>query len=223
MDRPLYFLFTTAQDEAGLAGGRWQFQLKSVDGRGELEAGDAEHSSAGERLELLAVVRGLEALDQPSRVKLVTTSRQVARGLRHGLEAWRANNWHWERFGRWVPIKDADLWRRIDRALQFHEVECQSVATRVDAVPAVAESVPAVTGSASSAAAAAGLTTGTWQSRGATVWGDRAAVPGDRGMSGDRGSREGREPAAARSRWHDLWQEVTSRLAWRVPTRSMAS
>jgi ribonuclease HI len=87
---------------------------------------DGEAEACGERLELLAVVRGLEALDGPSRVTLVTKSRYVSRGIRLGITEWRANDWRWERFGRVVPVKDRDLWQRVDRALLFHKVECQA-------------------------------------------------------------------------------------------------
>jgi len=87
---------------------------------------DEETAACGERLELLAVVRGLEALDGPTRVTLVTKSRYVSRGIRSGLAEWRANDWQWERFGRIVPVKDHDLWQRVDRALLFHAVDCQA-------------------------------------------------------------------------------------------------
>ncbi len=87
---------------------------------------DEETTACGERLELLAVVRGLEALDGPARVTLVTKSRYVSRGIRCGLTEWRANDWQWERFGRIVPVKDHDLWQRVDRALLFHKVDCQA-------------------------------------------------------------------------------------------------
>ena len=97
---------------------------------------DHEPSDCGERLELLAVVRGLEALDGPARVTLVTKSRYVSRGIRMGLTEWRANDWQWERFGRIVPVKDCDLWQRVDRTLLFHKVDCQAwqfeVATTVE-------------------------------------------------------------------------------------------
>lgn len=86
---------------------------------------DHEPEACVERLELLAVVRALEALDGPTRVTLVTKSRYVSRGLRTCLTEWRANEWQWERFGRIVAVKDYDLWQRIDRALLFHKVECQ--------------------------------------------------------------------------------------------------
>ncbi|MCC7085720.1 MAG: hypothetical protein IT427_12020 [Pirellulales bacterium] len=105
--------------------GNWRFVLQTADGRRELEVKDAEPDASGERLELLAVVRGLEALDQPSRVTLHTVSASVSKGLRYGLDEWRTNAWQWERHGEMVPIKNSDLWRRIDHALRFHDVDCR--------------------------------------------------------------------------------------------------
>lgn len=104
----------------------WHFVLRSSDGTTNLDVADHERGASAERLELLAVVRGLEALEQPSRVTLVTSSGWIRHGLRFGLDLWRENRWQWERFGRMAPVKNADLWRRIDRALQFHEVECRA-------------------------------------------------------------------------------------------------
>lgn len=106
--------------------GRWRFVLEATDGSSALEAADEDAAEDGERLELLAVVRGLEALEQPSRVTLVTSSRYVCQGIRFGLEEWRETDWQWERFGELVPIKHADLWRRVDTALRYHSVECRT-------------------------------------------------------------------------------------------------
>ena len=107
------------------ARGQWRFVLQSLDGGEALEAADTEPNAKGERLELLAVVRGLEALPQPSRVTLVTPSQYVNRGLSYGLADWRANDWQWEHFGEMAPVKNRDLWKRIDRALEFHSVDCR--------------------------------------------------------------------------------------------------
>src|SRR4249919_2815467 len=101
----------------------WHFVIEAADGSATFEAADSEPETQGERLELLAVVRGLEALDQPSRVTLVTASRYVNRGLAYGLDEWRRNGWTWECFGEMVPVKNRDLWQRVDRAVQFHRVE----------------------------------------------------------------------------------------------------
>jgi ribonuclease HI len=127
---PHYVLYSDAlnsEGEGGRRGGRWHFVLEALDGESVIEAGEHEPdpTTRGERLELLSVVRGLEALDQPSRVTLITPSRYVRRGLRFGLEEWRHNRWRWEHFGKLVPIKNQDLWQRVDRALRYHEVKCR--------------------------------------------------------------------------------------------------
>ncbi len=107
--------------------GQWRFVLQSIDGAEQMiEAADDEPDVHGERLELLAVVRGLEALGQPSRVTLVTPSKYVNHGLTYGLEEWRQNDWHWEHYGEMVPVKNRDLWQRVDRALGFHELHCRT-------------------------------------------------------------------------------------------------
>ena len=120
---PHFLLFSEVVGEARRPG-RWRFVLQSIGGQQHLAAEDSEPGTCASRLELLAVVRGLEALDQPSRVTLVTRSRYVARGIRRGLTQWRARRWRWERFGQLVPIRDHDLWQRIDQAMRFHEVDC---------------------------------------------------------------------------------------------------
>jgi ribonuclease HI len=119
-----HFLLYAEASVAGTSRSRWKFVLQAVGGDDRLIAADAEPQTRPSRLELLAVVRGLEALDQPSRVTLVTRSRYVSRGLRRELNHWRDRRWRWERFGKLVPIRDHDLWQRVDRALKFHQVDC---------------------------------------------------------------------------------------------------
>lgn len=122
---PHYLLFSEASvNRCSLP--TWRFVLQNVESQSRFAANDSEPCDCGERLELLAVVRGLEALDGPARVTLVTKSRYVSRGIKKGLAQWRENNWRWERFGRIVPVRDCDLWQRVDRALQFHQVHCQA-------------------------------------------------------------------------------------------------
>ena len=137
---PHYLLFTETAlsrvDETTAI--RWRFVLEGVDSGERIVAEDIEPATGPNRLELLAVVRGLEALDQPARVTLVTRSRYVSRGFRRGIQDWRRHNWRWDRFGRRVPIRDRDLWQRIDQALKFHRVDC-----RVWGLPAGVESEPA--------------------------------------------------------------------------------
>jgi ribonuclease HI len=132
--RPHFLLFSDAvsqsepdSDQPCAERGAWRFVLEAVDGDDKLEVEDEEPNVGGDRLDLLAVVRGLEALDQPSRVTLVTSSRYVARGFRYGLGEWRENGWQWERFGQMAPVRNGDLWQRVDRALQYHRVDCRAI------------------------------------------------------------------------------------------------
>ena len=121
---PHFLLFSEAQtDDTGHP--RWRFALENVDSQQRLAASAEEEGAGAERAELLAAVRGLEALEQPSRVTLVTNSRYVARGIARDLDQWRSSGWTWERFGKQVPVRDEDLWRRVDRAMDFHAVTCR--------------------------------------------------------------------------------------------------
>ncbi|MCA9248715.1 MAG: hypothetical protein KDA42_16430 [Planctomycetales bacterium] len=120
-DLPQVVLLSSAESDGD--DGIWQFHLKLSHGESLLSARDFEPNVSGERLELLALVRGLEAIDRPSRVQVVTDSRYVKRMLRYGLEEWRENDWCWEHYGSFVPIKHRDLWQRVDRAFQIHALE----------------------------------------------------------------------------------------------------
>lgn len=134
--RPHYFLRTQAA--APPAPPRWAFSLQAGDQSPPITAGDLEPNATWERLQLLAVVRGLEALPEPALVTLATASDVVRRGIRYGIEEWREMDWQLEHFGELIPVKNADLWKRIDRAVAIHDVQIRSV--RVDE-PIVAEQV----------------------------------------------------------------------------------
>jgi ribonuclease HI len=125
MPVPAPHFLLTAQCAGRRQAGDWRFVLETADGRRQLEVEDAEPAVGGDRLELLAVVRGLEAIDQPANVTLLTGSHYIKRGLSYGLDDWRSNNWQWERHGEMVPVKNSDLWQRLDRALQIHRVDCK--------------------------------------------------------------------------------------------------
>jgi ribonuclease HI len=120
---PHYLLVSETSRTEGC--GRWRFVLRCAGGPTAIEAADVEPDIWGERLDLLTVVRALEALDQPSRVTLVGCTRYVEQGVSYGLTEWRNNDWRWERFGQMVPVRDVDLWQRMDQILQFHRVECR--------------------------------------------------------------------------------------------------
>lgn len=137
---------------------RWRFVLRSPDGSERLTADDIEPDTYGERLELLTVVRGLEALGQPSRVIVMTPSAYVREGIRYGMSEWRRNGWRWEAFGQMIPVKNCDLWQRLDRAMHYHQVECRHL--RLDpphqACPVAAGPPPRLQGTGTSCAGQVG-------------------------------------------------------------------
>ena len=140
---PSYLLFAESQlddfDEEHKSG-FWRFVLQATDRKWRFEAIDRESGQNEHRLALLAVIRGLEFLEQPSQVTLITASRYVRHGFRRGINEWSANNWHWERFGEMIPIKNSDLWQRVHHAMNFHDVHCR--VWRIDG-PEQKESKPA--------------------------------------------------------------------------------
>lgn len=138
--KPHYLLFCDGNvsangESAGSQRGRWRFVLEDLVSGERIEATDQEIGCAPDRSALVAVLRGLEALEQPSRVTLVTTSRYVTRGLQYGLTEWRDNDYSWEHFGAVQPIRNADIWKRIDRALAYHQVQCRWMAQEGGAEP----------------------------------------------------------------------------------------
>jgi ribonuclease HI len=137
---PEYWLLidTVGDDSPDHEPGEWRLSLQVVGGEVELDITDVEPDVRGERLELLTVVRGLEALDQPSRVTVVTASRYVRRGIEASLLLVadrrtsrlqeRASNIEALDAGRWAfdvrRPEHADLWERLDHAASIHEIRC---------------------------------------------------------------------------------------------------
>lgn len=124
MNSPMPHFLLFAETGPAQNPGGWRFVLRSPDGAKHFEAADVETGVFGERLDLLTLVRALESLDQPSQVTLIGCSNYLRQGIRFGMSEWRSNDWLWEWFGQMAPVKNADLWRRLDRLMAFHRVEC---------------------------------------------------------------------------------------------------
>ena len=80
------------------------------------------------RMELTAVVRGLETLQRPTRVELLTDSVYVGKGLIEWLPKWKANGWRRREGSRWAAVKNEDLWRRLDELGATHQIKYTRVA-----------------------------------------------------------------------------------------------
>lgn len=83
----------------------------------ELSAGYKQ--TTNNRMELLAAIVGLESLTQPCDVDLTTDSQYVRLGITQWLANWKKNNW---KTSQKEPVKNQDLWRRLDAACQGHKV-----------------------------------------------------------------------------------------------------
>lgn len=90
----------------------------------ERELSGAVTDTTNNRMELLAAIMGLEALTRPAAVTLTTDSQYVKNGITDWLAKWKKNNWQ---TAAKRPVKNRDLWLRLDRACQPHRIEWQWV------------------------------------------------------------------------------------------------
>lgn len=82
----------------------------------EKEMSGGESHTTNNRMEMMAVIKGLEALKKPSTVKLYTDSQYVQQGVTQWMKGWKAKGWP-------ARIKNQDLWLQIDSLIQRHNVE----------------------------------------------------------------------------------------------------
>jgi ribonuclease HI len=120
--RPQVQLFTDGGCSGNPGPGGWAYILRHVATGKEKEAAGAERETTNNRMELTAVIRGLEALNQPCEVELVTDSEYVGKGLSQWMAKWKANGWRRREGDQWKPVKNEELWRRLDELLQRHRV-----------------------------------------------------------------------------------------------------
>lgn len=102
--------------------GGWAAVLRY--GKHERELVGAEAESTNNRMELTAAIAALEALKKPSRVELVTDSNYVKNGITSWLSAWKTKDW---KTANKKPVKNQDLWQRLDAAAAPHKINWQWV------------------------------------------------------------------------------------------------
>lgn len=83
-----------------------------------------ERDTTNNRMELRAVIQGLQALTRPTAVTVVTDSRYVKNGMNQWIQNWKRNGW---RTAAKKPVKNADLWRQLDALVQQHDVSWEWV------------------------------------------------------------------------------------------------
>ena len=91
-----------------------------ISGRHHKELSGGERETTNNRMEMMAIIKGAEALKRGCSVDIYTDSTYVMKGMTEWLEGWKQRGW---RTASKQPVKNVDLWQRLEKALNRHEVK----------------------------------------------------------------------------------------------------
>lgn len=119
---PELFAYTDGACSGNPGPGGWGALLIAREGAAvlkqrELKGGEAD--TTNNRMELLAAIHALEALERPSTLTVVTDSAYVKGGITGWMHGWKRNGW---KTSTKKPVKNVDLWQRLDEAQKRHSV-----------------------------------------------------------------------------------------------------
>ncbi len=115
-------LYTDGACRGNPGPGGWGALLRFKGRERELYGGEAQ--TTNNRMELTAVIRGLETLTRACRVRVTTDSQYVMKGITEWLPNWKRRGW---RTADKKPVKNVDLWQQLDAAVSSHRVDWQWV------------------------------------------------------------------------------------------------
>ncbi len=118
MSNDVVEIFTDGACSGNPGPGGWGAILRFRGEQKELAGG--ERATTNNRMELMAAIAALEALKRPSRVEITTDSTYVKDGITRWIHGWKKNGW---KTSAKKPVKNQDLWQRLDQALAAHQVE----------------------------------------------------------------------------------------------------
>jgi len=121
------FAYTDGACSGNPGPGGWGAVLEARDGDTLIKARDlsgAEADTTNNRMELMAAIAALEALERPSAITVVTDSTYVKDGITGWIHGWKKNGW---KNAAKKPVKNADLWQRLDAAQARHRVKWEWV------------------------------------------------------------------------------------------------
>ena len=98
--------------------GGWGVLLRFNGHEKRLHGGEAE--TTNNRMELMAVIQALENLKKQCKVKVTSDSQYVLKGINEWMENWKKRGW---KTAAKKPVKNVDLWQRLDKARETHNVE----------------------------------------------------------------------------------------------------
>lgn len=117
-----FLAFTDGACSGNPGPGGWGVLLQARDGDTVLKERDlkgGEADTTNNRMELLAAINALDALGRPTTITVVTDSAYVKNGVTTWIHGWKRNGW---RTADKKPVKNADLWQRLDKAQENHQV-----------------------------------------------------------------------------------------------------
>jgi len=115
-------LFTDGACRGNPGLGGWGAVLRF--GKNEKTLYGGEMETTNNRMELMAAIKGLEALKEPCQVVLTTDSKYVMQGVTDWMPNWKKNGW---KTASKAPVKNQDLWQNLDQETQRHTVQWQWV------------------------------------------------------------------------------------------------
>lgn len=118
MNRDRVEIYTDGACKGNPGVGGWGVLLEHDGRTRELHGGEAH--TTNNRMELIAVIRALEALERGTRARLHTDSQYVQLGISKWIHDWKKRAWH---TADKKPVKNLDLWRRLDELSGGHEIE----------------------------------------------------------------------------------------------------
>ncbi len=98
--------------------GGWGVYLRYKEQEKEVFGGDK--STTNNQMELMAAIMALESLKRPCQIRLYTDSKYVLQGITEWMENWKARGW---KTASRQPVKNVELWRRLDAAIKPHQIE----------------------------------------------------------------------------------------------------
>jgi ribonuclease HI len=111
-------LFTDGACSGNPGPGGWGAILRTSEREKELSGG--EPVTTNNRMELMGVISGLEALKRPCKIRLYTDSKYVLDGATKWIHGWKKNGW---RTADKKPVKNVELWQRLDAARLPHKID----------------------------------------------------------------------------------------------------
>ena len=115
--RPLVEIYTDGACRGNPGPGGWGALLRCKGVERELHGGEPQ--STNNRMELTAAIVALETLTRPSEIDLHTDSKYLKDGITTWIHAWKEKGW---KTANRKPVKNLDLWHRLDEALSRHSV-----------------------------------------------------------------------------------------------------